>query len=56
MLQTTLYTAKGEIVTDVLVPPFIPEAEVIVWGSRVFVWKADKRRYEEGMAFWAATT
>lgn len=36
MFEVELRTEKGELVTVVLIPPFLTPPDVIVWGTRHF--------------------
>lgn len=53
MLKISLYTSGGELVTDVLVPPFKVYPEAIIWGSRIFFYK--EHQFREGFAYVAFT-
>lgn len=59
MQKVKLITRAGGYVTTVLVPPFNPPAEGIIWGSRsFFLDTADVRPegylvYREGLVFYA---
>lgn len=48
----TLYTRDGKPVVQVYVPPFEPYAEILSWGSRYFVWDAERKQYREALCFW----
>lgn len=37
-----LYTADGEFVVNTRIPNYIQAADVVVWGERVFMWKAGR--------------
>lgn len=56
-----LYTADGQYVCCVAAVPAHLAAdrgtpmEVLIWGSRHFVWNAEKRQYREACAFWSAS-
>ena len=50
MIKTKLFTRSGEYVVTVMMPPFQPQAEAIVWGARMFFLRADGT-YSEGLAF-----
>jgi hypothetical protein len=50
MTPTKLLTRTGEYVVTVTVPPFTPPAEVIAWGSRLFV-RRENGEYREGIAW-----
>ena len=50
MEMIPLYTRAGEFVVDVVVPPFTPPAEVLVWGVRFFARREDGK-YCEAMAY-----
>lgn len=52
MVPTRLYTRSGGYVVTVHVPPFNPQAEVISWGSRIFVRNPDGA-YREGIIWYA---
>lgn len=45
MAKAKLYTREGRFVADVDMPPFNPPADVVVWGTRHFVFR---RRGEGG--------
>lgn len=51
MIPTKLYTRSGHYVITVMVPPFRPPAEAIVWGSRIFFRHRQDGKYFEGLAF-----
>jgi hypothetical protein len=53
MHKVKLYTRLKEYVTTVTVPVMTPPAEVIGWGSRLFVYGPDGV-YREGVA-WVVT-
>lgn len=36
-IPTKLYNASGNYVTTVELPPFLKPVQVILWGSRIFV-------------------
>lgn len=46
-----LYTRSGGYVTTVSVPPMTPPAEILAWGSRVFV-RRPNGDYVEGIMWW----
>lgn len=50
MKRTKLYTKEGEYVVTVLVPPFNPPSEVVIWGIRIFVRNVDGE-YREGFSY-----
>jgi len=55
--KVRLITIHNEFVADVVIPRFNPPAEVLIWGSRCFVFRTHrvdndprgKRIYQEGM-------
>lgn len=50
MIKTELFTRAGEYVIVVMIPPFNPPAEAVIWGSRIFI-RNEKGKYVEGLAF-----
>lgn len=48
--EINLYTREGAFVVSVCPPKFNPKAEVLFWGSRVFVWNGEQ--YREGMGYY----
>jgi hypothetical protein len=52
MTPTRLLTRTGEFVVKVMVPPFSPAADSIIWGSRMFV-RQSNSEYREGIV-WVA--
>jgi len=50
MIQVTLYTRDGEQVAAITMPPFQKMPEVVVWGSRFFMWTG--LIYQEVMGWW----
>lgn len=53
MTFVKLFTASGEFVAEVEIPPFDTFPEVLIWGSRVFR-LGDDDVYREAFAFWTA--
>ena len=51
MVKTELYTRSGDYVITVMVPPFKPPPEAIVWGSRIFFRQSLDGKFLEGLAF-----
>lgn len=58
-MQVNLYTAAGDFVAEVEIPPFNRMPEILVWGERHFIWHEDpasvidgKVGYVEAFAFW----
>lgn len=51
METVNLYTRDGGYVTTVIAPQFKPKAEVILWGSRTFVWSNGEQKYLEGLCY-----
>lgn len=59
MRKASLYTRAGDFVAEIQIPPLNPPAEVVFYGSRIFVTaipsftdSADLR-YREGVAWYA---
>lgn len=52
MTNTALLTRSGGFVVNVEVPPFIPPAEVVQWGSRIFV-RNPAGEYREGLIWYS---
>jgi hypothetical protein len=46
MNDVSLYTAGGDFVVQVPIPPFQHKPEVIMWGHRVFWLCPDDKYYE----------
>ena len=56
MQKVKLYTASGEFVTEVLIPPFQKMPECIAWGMRTFYPRRDcDGLYYEGLMVLAMT-
>ncbi len=55
MLRVILHTHDGQQVATVLVPPYQPMPEVLMWGQRMFA-RDDNGCYREAMttAVWTA--
>ncbi len=51
-IQVPLLTRTGELVTTVGIPNFTPPAEVIQWGSRIFVYNNASQGYYEGLLYY----
>ncbi len=51
MKPTELYTRDLRYVTTVEVPQFHELAEVLIWGTRVFVLDANVGKYREAFAY-----
>lgn len=51
METVKLFTRDGGFVAEVEIPRFTPPAEVLQWGSRLFV-RTPEGEYREGMAFY----
>lgn len=54
MIRETLYTNDGHEVGTFLVPPWKSPVEVYLWGSRLFVRRADGRYTEAAGSFFIA--
>ena len=50
MQKVKLLTRHGEFVCMIVMPTFIIMPEIVIWGSRHFVWHEDKEEYREGCA------
>lgn len=46
MMEVDLFTRAGELVTKVVILPYLIPAEVIAWGERIFVRREDGKYYE----------
>lgn len=60
-MEVKLFTASGDFVATVAIPPFQTMPEVLIWGQRVFVWHGDPASaidgttgYVEGFAYWVS--
>ncbi len=42
-INTNLFTSDGRLVTTVELPPFKVPVQVVLWGSRIFIWNPDRR-------------
>lgn len=54
-MKVKLYTAAGDFVAEIEIPPFQRMPEILVWGERHFVGPADPANpdhYVEAFAFW----
>lgn len=52
MEDFALYTSDMKLVWKVQIPTFTPKADVLLWGSRVFLWNMKFQAYVEGFAYW----
>lgn len=56
-MKVMLTTRNGDFVSEVALPPFMPPAEIVVWGQRYFVLSnevqtADELVYREALPWY----
>lgn len=54
MFEETLYTNDGREVVKVMTPPWQRKPELLFWGERIFIMRADGRYTEALGAFYIA--
>lgn len=50
-VKVRLVTREGELASEVEIPPFKVPPEIIIWGSRAFVWRG-ANTWREAMAYY----
>ena len=51
MEHHNLFTRDGGFVTSVMIPALRPMAEILLWGSRYFIWSDHHAQYREGICY-----
>jgi hypothetical protein len=50
MIEQKLFAANGDFVVTALIAPLDPKPDLIIWGSRFFLWCEPCQKYKEGFA------